>query len=106
MEGTGEVMGKALAKFTDAIFEGLVSRVTGPNFTKADRHICMWMHRSYPATMRALLRLKHYFGEGPSAKQAADAYMCGYYRGLQEAVWRLREHPLATKRRTQPKHRR
>jgi hypothetical protein len=105
MQGTGEAIGKALETFTDAIFGDLVSRVTGPDFTKADRYWCTWMNESYPATMKALLKLEHYFGTGPSARKAADAYICGYYRGLQEAAWRLREQTLATKRRAQPKHR-
>jgi hypothetical protein len=52
---------------------------------------CLWVNAKYSQTLEALAALRAFSGD----KKMADAYICGYYRGLKTAAWSMQ--PRATK---------
>ncbi len=55
--------------------------------TPKDMQWCLWYAKSYKKTLKALMKLDDFAGD----KSKADGYICGYYRGLQMAAFRLRK---------------
>jgi hypothetical protein len=51
---------------------------------------CLWMVASYPKTLKALMKLDEFAGNA----RMADAYICGYYRGLKKAAFRMNKFKL------------
>lgn len=76
MQGTGGVIGVALRKFCKAVIGRCKS-------ADPEDHWQMWKLKAYPETLKALRRL-HYF-KGKGGADRADAYICGYMRGLCDA---------------------
>lgn len=94
MNGPGLNIGKALRRFTARVFPTVLG-LSRP-LTRADAEWCLWMDTSYPRTLEALAKLPEFAGN----EKMADAYICGYYRGLKMAAFELtRKHKSKRKRR-------
>lgn len=83
MNGAGASIYDALKKFTANVFPLIESEVR--DSTEEDMKWSCWMAQTYPETLAALARLPDFSGN----KGMADAYICGYYRGLSRAAWLL-----------------
>jgi hypothetical protein len=98
MNGNGASIGKALRSFTSAVLPDIVTSEM-PR-TRADTDWCLWSHPAYPAALKALMNLPVFTDN----ERSADAYICGYYRGLKEAVFqfdvRMSKRGKVTKRAT------
>jgi hypothetical protein len=85
MQGAGIQIEKALRTFTKEVWPGIVAMVS--DMTPKDMQWCLWYAKSYKKTLKALMKLHDFAGDNSKA----DSYICGYYRGLQMAAFRLRK---------------
>jgi hypothetical protein len=89
MQGAGIQIEKALRTFTKEVWPGIVAMV--PDI-EAERYAVV--RRPYKKTLKALLKLSDFAGH----KNKADAYICGYYCGLQMAAFKFKTTPPTLKR--------
>jgi hypothetical protein len=87
MNGAGAIIAKTLRKFTKKHFQEIAGIMQDPAITREDADWCLWMVKDYPQTLNALAKLPDFGGN----KKMADAYLCGYWRGIQEAAFRLNQ---------------
>ena len=85
MQGAGIQIEKALRTFTKEVWPGIVAMVS--DMTPKDMQWCLCYADFYKKTLKALMKLDDFAGD----KSKADGYICGYYRGLQMAAFRLRK---------------
>jgi hypothetical protein len=92
----GRPIAKILRTFTEQTFPSLMAIFEDGVLTLVDAESCTWAVRSYPQTVRALAKLPEFNNE-----READLYICGYYRGLQMAAFRMGQakHKTAKKKR-------
>lgn len=76
MNGPGGYIGVALRKFCKATIGRCKS-------TNPEDHRQLWMSKAYPGAFKALTKLHQFKGKGGADR--ADAYICGYMRGLCDA---------------------
>ena len=68
-----------LKEFTRAAFPCVLAAMP---YSQEDVKGCLWMVTTYPQTLEAVAALPAFAGD----KKMADAYICGYYRGLMTAA--------------------
>jgi hypothetical protein len=88
MNGTGARIGKALRRFTKAVFPLIFDAVECNGVTTKDVEVCLWFHGGYDNVIKALMDTSEF-----ETKKEADIYLCGYYRGLQMAVFLTKTEP-------------
>src|SRR5262249_30849260 len=84
MQGAGPSIGKALRRWGRDV---LLFVAEDPPMNREDADWCMWARKDYPAVLKALMKLREFKDDLDESK--ADAYICGYYRGIREAVFLL-----------------
>jgi hypothetical protein len=77
MNGPGVNIGMALRKFCKSI-------IGCCHGMKVDDHWQLWVSPAYPQALKALMKLPAFKGKGGADR--ADAYICGYARGLCDAA--------------------
>jgi hypothetical protein len=82
MNGTGSGIDAILRRFKKEALAFL--RPTAPLMSRADLDWCLWSCSLYPATLKGLTAHKDF-----DSRKMADAYLCGYSRGLRDAVYEL-----------------
>lgn len=97
---TGTSTLKVLVDFADDMFPTILKDV--PNMSDDRAQWCSFFTPAYGFALSALEQLSAFKGN----KRVADAYILGYYRGLQEAAFRLRppKTSRATPRRPEGSH--
>jgi hypothetical protein len=88
MNGPNSAIGKALRPFTRTTLPFAYVAFADGETTREDVDLCVWWDRKYPAAMKALMKVRD-FKEFSNREALADYYICGYVRGLQEAVFQL-----------------
>jgi len=93
MQSAGVPIGKALRKFSRKNLRNLL--LEADKMTRRDADWCLWSSDEYPATMKALVALHHFDYPMPKSKRQlrewlADAYICKFFRGMKEVVYRTR----------------
>ena len=69
---------------------GLCKHVLGVcGGTNPEDHWQLWSCEDYPKWLKALMKLPVFKGD----ERMADAYICGYHRGLIDARWLLTRRP-------------
>ena len=83
MNGPGTGIEKILRKFRAAVLPMLCA--FNPEVKKADLDWWLWSNNKYPAAFKALTKHRQFRN-----RVMADAYICGYYRGLRDACYELK----------------
>jgi hypothetical protein len=92
MNGPGTGIEKILRRFRKESL-GMIFIVLPDLQRPKDLDWSCWGADSYPATLKALAAHKHF-----DSKKMADAYICGYWRGLRDSAYELtRERPKRRK---------
>ncbi len=81
---SGVDIAEALRAFTEEVLPMISGMVIDPATDRDAADWCVWTASTYPATLKALCELKHFDSE-----RDADLYICGYFRGLQEALFQV-----------------
>lgn len=88
----------ALRNFSNEMLTAIRRDIEDGMYTQAnDEDYAEWMAGSFPETLAALLKLPD-FKDNP---ERADAYLCGYYRGLRAAA--VASVPRAKRQSKRPK---
>jgi hypothetical protein len=85
MNGVGTELGKALRQWTMKVFPSILHVLNTERVSRADTDKCMWIDDDYPQLLETIAALPDFGGD----KKMADAYLCGYRRGLRQAGWQM-----------------
>jgi hypothetical protein len=89
MRSMGAGIGNILTKFRKRIFNNMQDGLAYETYRGLkDLDGCMWASSSYPELLKTLSEHPH-FKEGDNGEGRADAYICGYYRGIRDALYML-----------------